>query len=73
MQQQIDILIIFGPDNPYFDLIHYTALVCLAISTLISLYTVRYLLKSERGSVFSWKIGKYIFSFAFLLQRQRLS
>ena len=58
----IDILIMFGPTNPYFDLIHYTALVCLAISIIISLYTVMYLLKSEKGNVFNWKIGKWIFS-----------
>ena len=57
----IDILIMFGPTNPYFDLIHYTALVCLAISIIISLYTVMYLLKSEKGNVFNWKIGKWIF------------
>ena len=57
----IDILIMFGPTNPYFDLIHYTALVCLAVSILISLYTVIYLLTSEKGNVFNWKIGKWSF------------
>ena len=62
-----DILAIFGPSNPYFDLIHYTALVCLSISIIISLYTVVYLLKTERGSVFTWKIGKCIY-FSFSLK-----
>ena len=57
----IDILSIFGPTNPYFDLIHYTVLVCLAVSIIISLYTVIYLLTSEKGNVFNWKIGKWIF------------
>ena len=54
----IDLLELFGPTNPYFNLIHYTALVCLTFSIIISFYTVVNLLRNEKGSVFNWKVGK---------------
>ena len=38
-----DLLVFFGPTNPYFKLIHYTALVCLSISIVTSIYTLIFL------------------------------
>ena len=55
----VDILDIFGPAHPHFNLIHYTALVCLIISTTLGVYIFIYLLKHGGCKVFQWKIGKY--------------
>ena len=53
-----NILEIFGPSHPHFNLIHYTALTCLALSTILGVYIFIYLLKQEGYDVFRWKIGK---------------
>ena len=58
---QMDILVLFGPDNPYFDMIHYTALVSLGISIIISAYTLIYLVRTGKGSLSRWKMGQYTF------------
>ena len=60
---QIDILVLFGPTNPYFDMIHYTALVSLGISVIISGYTLIYLIRTGNGSLSRWKMGQYSFKF----------
>ena len=60
---QIDILVRFGPTNPYFDMIHYTALVSLGISIIISAYTLIYLIVRGKGSLSRWKMGQYSFRF----------
>ena len=60
---QIDILVLFGPDNPYFDMIHYTALVSLGISIIISVYTLIYLIRTGNGSLSRWKMGQFSFRF----------
>ena len=60
---QIDILVLFGPDNPYFDMFHYTALVSLGISIIISVYTLIYLVRKGKGSLSRWKMGQYTFKF----------
>ena len=60
---QIDILVLFGPTNPYFDMIHYTALVSLGISIIISAYTLIYLIVRGKGSLSRWKMGQYTFKF----------
>ena len=54
----VDILDLFGPTHPHFYLIHYTALICLFISTVLGVYIFVYLLKHEGCKVFQWKIGK---------------
>ena len=53
-----DLLDFFGPKNPYFNLIHYTAIACLSISISISVYTIIYLVRSGNGNIFKRKIGK---------------
>ena len=53
-----DILTLFGPSHPDFNLIHYTALVCLFISLILGVYIFIYLLKYEGLDFFRWKIGK---------------
>ena len=58
---QMDILVLFGPTNPYFDMIHYTALVSLGISIIISAYTLIYLMRTGKGSLSRWKMGQYTF------------
>ena len=60
---QIDILVLFGPTNPYFDMIHYTALVSLGISIIISMYTLIYLMRTGDGSLSRWKMGKFHLDF----------
>ncbi len=54
----IDILVLFGPANPYFKMIHYSALASLSVSIVISTYTLGYLVTTGRGSFSSWKIGE---------------
>ena len=54
----VDILNLFGPTHPHFNLIHYTALTCLVLSTILSFYIFIYLLKEGGCEVFLWKIGK---------------
>ena len=56
----IDILVLFGPSNPYFDMIHYTALASLGLSTIISAYTLYFLVKTGKRSFSLWKMGWYI-------------
>ena len=60
---QVDILVLFGPTNPYFDMIHYTALVSLGISIIISVYTLIYLVRRGKGSLSRWKMGQYSLKF----------
>ena len=60
---QFDILVLFGPDNPYFDMIHYTALVSLGISIIISAYTLTYLVRTGNASLSRWKMGQFSFRF----------
>ena len=54
-KRPLDLLEIFGPKNPYFKLIHYTALVCLFTSISISIYTLIFLMRSGNGNIFSEK------------------
>ncbi len=54
-----DFFELFGPKNPYFKLIHYTALVCLAISITVSIYTLIYLVNHGNKNIFKRKIGEY--------------
>ena len=53
-----NLLVFFGHTNPYFKLIHYTALVCLFISIVTSIYTSIFLARSGHGNIFKRKIGK---------------
>ncbi len=53
----VDFLDLFGPSNPYFLMIHVTALVCLSVSVVVGVYTLVYLCRTGRGRVFQWKIG----------------
>ena len=56
---QVDILVLFGPANPYFDMIHYTALVSLGTSIIISTCTLIYLIRTGKGNFSHWKMGLY--------------
>ena len=56
---KIDLLLFYGPINPYFKIIHYSALGSLAISIIFSVYTLIYQIRRNGGNVFSWKIGAY--------------
>ena len=58
LEPPFDLLEFFGPKNPYFKLIHYTALVCLFISISVSIYTIIYLIRSGNGNIFKRKIGR---------------
>ena len=49
--------------SSYFDMIHYTALVSLGISIIISAYTLIYLVRTGKGSLSRWKMGQYSFRF----------
>ena len=62
-ESQTDILVLFGPTNPYFDMIHFTALVSLGISIIISMYTLIYLMRTGKGSLSRWKMGQFSFRF----------
>ena len=62
-----DILVIFGPSNPYFDMIHYTALASLGLSIIISTYTLIYLIRTGKGNFNHWKMGQYKFYFNVIL------
>ncbi len=51
----------FGPSHPQFKLIHYTAIVSLTISIIISFYTLVHSIRSGNGHILKRKIGRYRF------------
>lgn len=54
----VDFFEFFGPTHPHFQLIHFTALVCLVIGITIGTYTLFYLIKTGKDNVFHWKVGE---------------
>ena len=56
----IDGLNIIDPKSLSFKVIHISAIIALAISIIVSIYTLTYLKRSTTGSFYKWKIGKFI-------------
>ena len=54
----IDSFEFFGPKNPYFKMVHCTALACTAVSITFSLSTIIYQVRTNNGNFFTWKIGR---------------
>ena len=55
----IDGLNIINPTSLPFKVIHVSAIVALAISIIVSIYTLTYLKRSTTESFYKWKIGKF--------------
>ena len=61
-KSDIILLLYYGPLNPYFKIIHYSALASLAVSLVFSVYTVIYQVRHNAGNFYKWKKGKFLIS-----------